>query len=45
MLGDTEVANILNKNFVEAVRQLSDKGGCGENVLDYNSIDNLLENK
>ena len=34
---DTEVANVLNKNFVEAVRLLSDKGGCSNNVLDFNS--------
>ena len=41
---DTEVANILNKNFVEAVRLLSDKGGCSNNVLDFNTIDDPLEN-
>ena len=41
---DTKVAYILNKNFVEAVRQLLDKGGCNENVWDYNSIGKPLEN-
>ena len=41
---DTEVANILNKNFVEAVRLLSDKGGCSNNVLNFNTIDDPLEN-
>ena len=41
---DTEVANVLNKNFVEAVRLLSDKGGCSNNVLNFNTIDDPLEN-
>ena len=38
---DTEVANTLNRNFTECVRQLSEKRGCSENVLDYNSDDPL----
>ena len=34
----------MNKNFVDAVRVLSDKGGCSENVLNKNSIDDPLQN-
>ena len=45
MSDDTEVTNILNKNFVETVRKLSKKGGCNENILDFNSVDNPLKNR
>ena len=41
---DTEVANVLNENFVEALRLLSEIGGCSDNVFDSNTTDDPLEN-
>ena len=41
---DTEVANILNKHFTDAVRSLAEAGGCSELVLDHNSLEDPLEN-
>ena len=38
------MANILNKHFTNSVRTLADKGGCSAHVLDYNSLDDPLEN-
>ena len=36
---DTEVLNVLNKKFVEAVCLLPDKGACSNNVHDFKTID------
>ena len=33
---DAEVANILNKHFVNSVRCLAEKSGCSAHVLDIN---------
>ena len=41
---DTEVANILNKHFIDSVRSLAEAGGCSQLVLDYNSLKDPIEN-
>ena len=41
---NTEVANIMNKHFSDAVRKLAEAGGCSQLVLDYNSLEDPLEN-
>ena len=41
---DAEVANILNKHFVNSVRCLAEKGGCSAQVLDINDKKDALEN-
>ena len=41
---DTEIANVLNKHFVDSVRSLAETGGCSQQVLDYNLLDDPIEN-
>ena len=41
---DSEVADILNKHFVNSVRCLADKGGCSSHVLDVNDAKDPLDN-
>ena len=38
VLDDAEVANLLNKHFVESVSELARVNGCSQNVL--NDVDN-----
>ena len=40
----TEVANILNNHFIGSVRSLAEAGGCSQHVLDYNSLEDPVEN-
>ena len=39
-----EIANVLNKHFVNSVRCLAEKGGCSAHVLDINDKKDPLEN-
>ena len=41
---DTEVANVLNKHFINSVRSLAETGGCSEMVLNHNSMEDPIEN-
>ena len=41
---DIEVANILNNHFIGSVRSLAEAGSCCEKVLDYNLLEDPLEN-
>ena len=41
---DNEVANILNNHFIGSVRSLAEAGGCSEHVLDYNLLEDPVEN-
>ena len=36
--------NILNNHFVGSVRSLAEAGGCSQHVLDYNSLEDPIEN-
>ena len=44
IIADNEVANILNKHFTNSVRTDVDKGRCSAYVLDFNSLEEPLEN-
>ena len=40
----SKVANLLNEHFIDAVSSLARSGGCSENVLDYNILEDPIEN-
>ena len=44
MTDDNEIANVLNKHFVNSVRYLAERGGCIAHVLDINDEKDPLEN-
>ena len=44
IVDDIEIANVLNKHFVNSVRCLAEKGGCSAHVLDINDEKDPLEN-